>query len=212
MISPYTWNIEPHIITDTLAQVAALAKKRQHSVTHLAQLLVEKEEAIAKQTDIKKALIVIQEVATNTQTQLKNKIVSLVNMALRAVFEAPPVFAMELVSKRNRTECELSLQEGKYSSSPEEAAGGGVLDVVSFALRVVMWTFTSSENTLILDEPFKYLSADRAEKASAMLAEISRRLNLQIIMVSHQDGINTAATMSYTVRKPANKPSTVTML
>ncbi len=157
----------------------------------------------------KKALAVIQEAATNVQSQLKGKITNLVNMALRTVFDDPPLFTMEIVSKRNKTECELSLQEGKYPSAPEDGAGGGVLDVVSFALRVVIWTFTTSENTLILDEPFKYLSADRAERASKLLSEVSHKLNLQIIMVSHQEGVNTAAGRTYLVTKKQNKPSVV---
>ena len=51
----------------------------------------------------------------------------------------------------------------------------------------------SNENTLILDEPFKFLSPNLAEKASDMLSELSNKLGLQIIMVSHAEGINTSA-------------------
>ncbi|MEA2056752.1 MAG: ABC transporter ATP-binding protein, partial [Patescibacteria group bacterium] len=42
-----------------------------------------------------------------------------------------------------------------------------------------------NDNTLILDEPFKFLSPNLAEKASAMLSALSQKLGLQIIMVSH---------------------------
>lgn len=191
-----------HSCDSLIDRVEKLEEQYQQATFSLQQTESERTEALEKQLNIKKALAIIQQVATSRQEQTKTKIENIVNIALRAVFSNPPVFAMSIVSKRNKTECELSLLEGDYSAKPEDAAGGGILDVVSFALRVVLWTYTTTARTLILDEPFKFLSADRAEAASSMLYEISKKLNLQIIMVSHQEGINTAADLTYLVTKP----------
>ena len=200
------------LATELIHRVDVITQRHCSAALALHSARFNHREALSRRGAIKKALVVIQDSATQMQNQLKDKIVNMVNMALRSVFDSPPLFIMDIVSKRNKVECELSLQEGKYPCSPEDGAGGGVLDVVSFALRVVVWTFTNNENTLILDEPFKFLSADRAEKASMMLHEISHRLNLQIIMVSHQEGINTVAGSTYMVSRINDSPSIATKL
>ena len=163
------------------------------------------------QLDTKKALAIIQDTAQVTQNMLRNKITNLVNLAIRSVFDNPPLFIMEITLKRNRTECELLFKDGDSTAKPIESAGGGLLDIVSLALRVVMWTFTNTDNTLILDEPMRYASPDLAPKISNMLYMISEKLGLQIIMVSHAEGINTSADKTYMV-KLENKTSVVTQL
>ena len=72
---------------------------------------------------------------------------------------------------------------------PMDAAGGGPVDVASFALRVAFLSMEipKSRRVLILDEPFGFVSEDLQHKCSRMIKEISDRLNLQVIMVSHKE-------------------------
>ena len=62
------------------------------------------------------------------------------------------------------------------------------MDVAAFALRIASWSMSMphSQNTIILDEPLRFLSADCQEKASAMIKELSQRLGLQFIIVTHE--------------------------
>jgi DNA repair exonuclease SbcCD ATPase subunit len=53
---------------------------------------------------------------------------------------------------------------------------------------------------LILDEPFRYLSTDLQSKASEMLNEISERLGLQIIMVTHEEELVDEVDKTFRVR------------
>lgn len=57
--------------------------------------------------------------------------------------------------------------------------------MASFALRCAFWSLKKTRHTLVLDEPFKFLSRDLIPKAAEMVQMISKELNLQIIMVSH---------------------------
>ena len=182
-----------------------------NSVAVLITMQEKLEQSKQLQLDTKKALAVIQDTAQVTQNMLRNKITNLVNLAIRSVFDDPPLFIMEITLKRNRTECELLFKDGDSVSKPIESAGGGLLDIVSLALRIVMWTFTNTDNTLILDEPAKFCSPDLAPKVSTMLSELSKKLDLQIIMVSHQADVNLAADMTYMV-KQEDKTSVVTQL
>jgi ABC-type proline/glycine betaine transport system ATPase subunit len=58
--------------------------------------------------------------------------------------------------------------------------------VAGFALRLASWSMENphSRNTLIMDEPFKHLKGfDENVRVIAMVKELSKKLNLQIIMV-----------------------------
>ena len=91
------------------------------------------------------------------------------------------------VMKRGKTEADLFFVRDGNRVTPLEASGYGMVDIASFALRVAMWSLQRprSRNVLVLDEPLKFLSRGYQSKASTMLKEISRKLGLQIIMVSH---------------------------
>ena len=61
--------------------------------------------------------------------------------------------------------------------------------MAAFALRVASWSmqFPRTRDVLILDEPFKHLKGEEANrKVLEMVKEISSKLGLQIIMVSDE--------------------------
>lgn len=168
----------------------------------LNKLEVNLEQQQQKAVLAKQASALIQNVALQVQSSLEKQITTLVNLAIKSVFDNAPVFKMEIVVRRNKTECDLLFEEQGEVQKPIDSSGGGLLDIVSFALRVVIWTFTDNDNTLILDEPFKFLSPNLAEKASSMLSALSEKLGLQIIMVSHAEGINVSANKIFILSKP----------
>lgn len=138
-----------------------------------------------------KAQMIIQVVAKETQQQLESHISNLVTMALATVFSDPYKFKIKFIEKRNKTECELLLERDGEEFDPMAATGGGIVDIVSFALRVALWNIARprSRNVLILDEPFRFVSRDLQPKAASLLKRISKELELQIIMVSHSQDL-----------------------
>jgi DNA repair exonuclease SbcCD ATPase subunit len=132
---------------------------------------------------------VIRTVGQKTQEQLKYNIDNIASMALSSIFKEPLSLELEFVQRRNKTECDILLERDGNKFHPLDSFGGGVVDVVSFALRVASWTMQKPKSApvFILDEPFKNLSSDYQEKASEMLKLMSEKLKLQIIMVSHEE-------------------------
>jgi len=63
--------------------------------------------------------------------------------------------------------------------------GGGAVDVAAFALRMAFIAIRGGRPILVLDEPFKFVSVDLQNKCSDMIKELSRKLSIQVIMVSH---------------------------
>jgi DNA repair exonuclease SbcCD ATPase subunit len=87
--------------------------------------------------------------------------------------------------------------------NPLDASGGGSVDVASFALRVAFMSMENppSRKVLILDEPFRFVSPDLQHKCSEMIREISQRMGLQVIMISHAENIIDSADKVFEVVK-----------
>jgi DNA repair exonuclease SbcCD ATPase subunit len=139
-------------------------------------------------TDHEQAREVIREVGLKTQQQLQYHISDITSLALESVFEEPYKLEVEFVQRRNKTECDLFFVRTGERIDPLTASGGGAVDVAAFALRIASWSMARprTRNTIILDEPFRFLSADNQERASTMLKELSQRLGIQFIIVTHE--------------------------
>ena len=140
---------------------------------------------------IEQAQIIFQTVAKATQSELSWYINDMVTAAIEAVFpEDRFQFYLEFVQRRGRTEADLFLADAKGNRiKPSDADGGGLVNVVAFALRVALWSLTkSSRATFICDEPFVFLHSREAHtKVAELLKTISEKLQLQIIMVTGED-------------------------
>ncbi len=135
--------------------------------------------------NIEAAQVIIQQVSRETQEQLKFHIESIVSMALEAVFDEPYKFKVLFEIKRNQTEAVCKFERDGELIDPMTATGGGAVDVASFALRVTLWSLGKTRSTIILDEPFRFVSQDLQPRAGALIKELSDKLGIQFIVVTH---------------------------
>jgi DNA repair exonuclease SbcCD ATPase subunit len=140
-----------------------------------------------------KARSIVQIVAEETQKKIEYQISNLVSLALASVFPDPYEFCLRFVQRRNKTEADLIFIKNGNEGNPIDISGGGALDVASFALKAATWSIKPSQNTMILDEPFHFLSRNLQEKCSQMIKMISKKLKLQFIIVSHIPEITESA-------------------
>ncbi len=138
-----------------------------------------------------------------TQDQVREYIEELVSLALQSVFGMEYFFILEFQEKRGQSEIKPTILWKQEKFSPRDEVGGGVVDIASFALRLVLWTLSGNRTApvFILDEPFKFLSKDKTEAAADMLRGIADLLGIQVIMISHDEGLIVAADKSWTVRR-----------
>lgn len=131
---------------------------------------------------------VIRIVSIKIQKTLKYHISDVTSLALDSVFDDPYELKVNFVQRRNKMECDLTFVRDGLEIDPIEASGVGAIDVASFALRIASWSMMRprSRNVIILDEPFRYLSENYQEQASLMVKELSRKLGLQFIIVTHE--------------------------
>lgn len=138
------------------------------------------------------AILFVQQVANETQIHFAGILSNLVTKALHDIFPEPYEFRIEFESKRGQTEASIKLiREGKSAIDPMDASGGGVVDVVSFALRIAFFLLTSPKprKVLILDEPFKFVSRDLQPRIGALITELSETLGIQFIIVTHEEDL-----------------------
>lgn len=135
-----------------------------------------------------KARKILQEVALKTQQQLSYNVSGIASLALETVFDTPYELKLEFVERRNKTECDIYFERDGLKIDPF-SGGGGAIDIASFALRVALWSMASPKTrpTLILDEPFKHLKGELANRrVLEMVSKVSSKLGIQIIMISDE--------------------------
>jgi DNA repair exonuclease SbcCD ATPase subunit len=180
----------------------------EKSLTTLQEQLRKKKLSLIRH---EKAREVIRIVGIETQKQLQFHIEDITSLAMEAVFPHPYQLAVEFVQRRNKTECDLYFVRDGNRVDPLTASGVGAVDIASFALRIASWSMTQphSRNTIILDEPFRFLSEDYQEQASNMIKEISQKLGLQFIIVTHEEVLTTAADKIFEVKIRKGKTKVV---
>ncbi len=158
-------------------------------INQLATAKSNKEKVSGTLENTIKARQITQDVAEIVQRQIEFQISNLVSTALASVFPDPYEFRLKFVQRRNKTEADLLFVKNGEECDPFNAAGGGAIDIANFALRIAVWSIKKTRNVFILDEPMRFVSVDLQEKCSEMIKEISSKLGIQIIMISHLPNI-----------------------
>lgn len=183
------------------------------SVTNLSERLSTTRQELLRTEEARE---VLRTVGLETQKMLQYHISDITSLALEAVFTDPYELVAEFVQRRNKTECDLYFTRRGSRVDPLDASGGGAVDIASFALRIAAWSMQSPKrrNVIILDEPMKFLDTqtDRLEKASRMIKELSERLGLQFIIVTHEDTLTEHADRVFRVRQNRKGVSQVKMI
>lgn len=137
-----------------------------------------------RKKDIDAAVAIIQGVAAATQDQLRVRLEGITQTALDVVFPGTYIFKVEFTPRRGRTEVDMWLDKDGTRMDPLDSNGGGVVDVISLALRICCLTLSTNARVLLLDEPFKFIRGKARQRLGDMLKAISRRLGIQVIMVA----------------------------
>lgn len=133
------------------------------------------------------ALVALQSIAEATQQKAQAQIAAVVSRCLEAVFDDPYEFVIDFEQKRNQTEAVLTFVRNGEAVDPMSSSGGGVVDIASFALRIscLLLSRPAVRRTVILDEPFKFVSEEYRGRVRELLEALSGELGVQFIMVTH---------------------------
>ncbi|MEK0346433.1 MAG: hypothetical protein QQN65_06340 [Nitrosopumilus sp.] len=157
-----------------------------------------------KQVDVlEQARSVMSHVGVLAQHEIKQVIEELVTQALQAVFGEDYSFEVDDQIQRNKPETNFYVVVRGHRRSLKSELGGGIVDLIAFCLRVVLWAINTprTSNTIILDEPLKFVDKTRLEYVGVMIKKLSEMLGIQFIIVSHEDQLIEAADRAYLVEQ-----------
>ena len=184
--------------SDFLAQKKGLKKRLEGQKKGIETELDDKRQFVC---NLKEAREIISTVGVLAQNEVKTVIEELVTQALQSVFGNKYSFVIENKILRNKPETSFYVEiDGKRFSLKEEL-GGGVVDVTSFAVRIVLWAITSprSANTIILDEPGKFISKDKLQSFGEMIKSLSKMLGIQFVIITHENELAEISDKAYNV-------------
>lgn len=158
---------------------------------HKLKELAHKKEVYRKSVEL---LTLVQKA---TKEKIKEGFENIVTYALRYIYNDDYAFELEFGRRGNLQEIDFNVKtpDFKEAFDPKDTSGGGVLDILSLALRIALLELAKPkiEGFVILDEPFKHLSKDYLQRSGEFLKAINKRINRQIIMVTHKEEMLTNA-------------------
>lgn len=152
-----------------------------------------------------KVVILYQITSEFAREQAKVQIETLVTKCLQFIFESNIEFLIEIEELRNKANAEFYVitesEDTIIKTKPELSRGGGVVDIVSLALRIAFLQIHKPkiQGPLILDEPAKHVSDEYIFNVADFLKQTSEMFNRQIIMVTHNQHLSAISNYSYRV-------------
>lgn len=134
-----------------------------------------------------KALQILQDIAQAIQQEMHQRIASVVSRCLESVFDEPYQFQIDFEQKSGKTVANLAFVRDGLEIDPLTSSGGGVVDVASFALRLacLMLRKPKLRRVLILDEPFRFVSANYLPRVKNLIETLADEMDIQVIIVTH---------------------------
>lgn len=163
-----------------------------------------------EQDILEKVMSLFQMTSQFARDQAKNQIEALVTKCLQYIFDSSVEFQIELEELRNKASAEFyvvnSTKDFFLKTKPEQSRGGGVVDIVSLALRI---SFLQTHKPpisgpLILDEPAKHVSEEYIHNVGDFLKQTSEIFNRQVIMVTHNSHLAALSNSAYRVEYSGN--------
>jgi DNA repair exonuclease SbcCD ATPase subunit len=148
---------------------------------------------------LEKVRVLLQKVSEFTREQSKQQIESLVSNCLQFIFDMNLEFKIEINEVRGRPEAEfyvISNINGEIiRTKPQESRGGGVVDVISLAIRIAMLECYTMDikGPIILDEPAKHVSDEYITQVAEFLRQVSMMFGRQVIIITHNKHLNEIA-------------------
>lgn len=135
------------------------------------------------------------------QETFKKEIDSLVTLVLKSVFHRNFEFDLQFINRENKVECIPVLKEGENISDPKDELGGSTRSLIGFAMRIIIWTLKHPRTRplFILDEPFTKLGKGLMRQAAEMLTQISSKLGVQFVLITHEPELAKSADRTFYV-------------
>lgn len=175
-------------------------KGKHDQLMHQKSVLEEQlQKVIANIKMFEQVRILLQKTSELAREQSKKQVETLVTNCLQYIFNTNIHFEIDIAESRGRSEAEfyvVSDIDGELiKNKPQNARGGGVVDIVSLALRIAILqsSIPKIDGPIILDEPAKHVSEEYINSVAEFLKQVNIMFGRQIIMVTHNRHLGESA-------------------
>lgn len=166
--------------------------------------------------EYEKLKLLFQKASENARQKIIQAYQQIVTGALQYILGEDYSFEIELGENRGKPELYFYVVEKQgdklLKTDPLEQNGGGIVDIISFTLRICSLLLFSHQvkGPIILDEPGKYISEEYIQSFIDFLKYISSTYDRQIIMVTHQPAFAEVADNVIYVKKEGKYSKVIT--
>lgn len=192
------------------ASLKAELARLDEQVAEQRYLQAEQEKLNAQLAELKQnqqrlteARLLLLEAGKAARRQVKALLESVVTRALQAVYDETYRFEVDIQDDGKQAEIGFYVICGDppVREEPTDAMGGGVVDVVSLALRIAFLELCQPKigGPLILDEPGRHLDKERSPLLGQILTELAHEFGRQVILITHDQALAHSADRAYQV-------------
>jgi DNA repair exonuclease SbcCD ATPase subunit len=184
------------------ARIDELAGQRALLEDQLADALGMHDKANERADDLDQTLRFLQTMEEEWRERFQQGLAAVVSDGLSSVFGRELKAVLETTTHRDATSIELYIEEEGRLREIRGARGGSLIQVLSFLLKLLMLVSARPplRRVMVLDEPFAMVSAEYRPRVGALLRELSARLGVQFIIVTHEPELVDYADVAYEVR------------
>jgi len=173
------------------SDIDALSGKSELLSTQIEDATVEVESLRHNKELYKKSVELLVLTQKANEENIKKGFETIVTQALHYIYGKDYKFELEFSRRGNLQEMNFNVvtPECKKALDPIDTSAGGVLDIVSLALRIALMELSVPRvgGFLVIDEGFKHLHPipeQYLSNASKFLQAINKRVGRQIIMIT----------------------------
>lgn len=164
-----------------------------------------------KKVHLIKASAVLDKLTQTVAEKGVGRVETVVSQGLQLVFGPKVGMVLEKKEGAKGTSYRIKIKDGEVVGDPMDSFGGGVVNVTSFLLRVLMLHRFKLPKVMVLDESFNNVSNTHIPAVSSMLQFLCKDYGYDILAVTHQPLLSSAADRAYSVGGEEGDP-TLTLL
>jgi len=197
-------------LQDAVTRLERRYRERKGAYDELLRLRRQKSGELAGMREqlevLEQVQMVFQVAAEKARQEARGYIEEMVTHALQAVFGPEIALEVRMQERAGRPEAEFYVASSYNGSppvvnQPEDARGGGVVDVISLALRAALVEGSAAGmwGPLVFDEPGKHVSEEFSRPVAELLRNFAEDTGRQIIMVTHNAYLGEVGEYAYQV-------------
>ena len=180
-------------IRNTLQEEKLQKEKQKEKAAHMIDIYL-------------KVTSLLQNASEKARNSIVSRIEKIVSEALREIIpEEKLSFKVVFENKRGTSEVKFKIfdENIKQELNVMHAFGGGIKDIISTVLRIVVLELDRTGNfgPIILDETCSQISVEYQENFGKFLRILSEKLGRQIILVTHEENIVSQANKIFQIEK-----------